>query len=719
MMATERLDELDGVFDDHPSLSASLEDFEESSAPRTPLFGALPSQHSGFRSHDLSEKSDDGGGGDNDHDPAAGILDAASNLSDPWSPPGFSKRLFFHQKDDPLRHRSPESTSASAWYRHRPFMHNQPDLKPTVVNDSPARSRDVSPQYEDAPEKPLSPQRIEGDADDLVLPASIPLPVGTDSPLQGRSPSPDPKSKKVKEEDVGDDGGGRGSGDGHGGGDTECEDDDGNEHTDKQQPVHGSITNYIRFAVRAEVQHREPFVAFFNFVGRKLDDITRTKSSTILSIIVLLLSITFLRALFLPPLPLHIPDLVKLSAFARSFEPLIYYSENGVQQIGSLQETGVAVWDLGESVRGTNMTSAPIIVRELDELSESLKTLSVELTRFFANVDSDIDSILIVMEWAKRELESLSQHQTGSISSVLFENFHAFLSRMGALETIPLPPAGSANTSTSTSTTANTTPKNNGLPIPTRLGSIVTTLFGPTRFQRTQSTLSYAFTELVSVLEEAINTELTHSTALFALFESIDRQFLNLQRTVVRESDAQERAEGEMLSSLWTRVLGPNAAALRKYEKNKRLLGSVRQRTVANKHLLMDHRGKLLALKVNLEALRRKLVSPLLRRNDSLNLPRPGAPVVGAGAGGAGAGGVGSGGASNEGGVGSLPPASSMDVVVEGQIRGLEGAYTYLRTVRERQKSKLMEMVYGAGSRRSGGNILDSISGKVDEIEGR
>ncbi|KMU77827.1 hypothetical protein CISG_01583 [Coccidioides immitis RMSCC 3703] len=474
-------------------------------------------------------------------------------------------------------------------------MHNQPDLKPTVVNDSPARSRDVSPQYEDAPEKPLSPQRIEGDADDLVLPASIPLPVGTDSPLQGRSPSPDPKSKKVKEEDVGDDGGSRGSGDGDGGGDTECEDDDGNEHTDKQQPVHGSITNCnnisyffffffffflfvlssrpvflfslfcfcfcfcfalsldfhadsgsdIRFAVRAEVQHREPFVAFFNFVGRKLDDITRTKSSTILSIIVLLLSVTFLRALFLPPLPLHIPDLVKLSAFARSFEPLIYYSENGVQQIGSLQETGVAVWDLGESVRGTNMTSAPIIVRELDELSESLKTLSVELTRFFANVDSDIDSILIVMEWAKRELESLSQHQTGSISSVLFENFHAFLSRMGALETIPLPPAGSANASTTASTTANTTPKNNGLPIPTRLGSIVTTLFGPTRFQRTQSTLSYAFTELVSVLEEAINTELTHSTALFALFESIDRQFLNLQRTVVRESDAQERAEGE------------------------------------------------------------------------------------------------------------------------------------------------------------------------------
>ena len=37
------------------------------------------------------------------------------------------------------------------------------------------------------------------------------------------------------------------------------------------------------------------------------------------------------------------------------------------------------------------MTSSSIIVRELDDLSESLKTLAIELTRFFANVDGDID----------------------------------------------------------------------------------------------------------------------------------------------------------------------------------------------------------------------------------------------------------------------------------------------------------------------------------------
>lgn len=75
---------------------------------------------------------------------------------------------------------------------------------------------------------------------------------------------------------------------------------------------------------------------------------------------------------------------------ARSFEPLIYYSESGAMQVGSLQATSVAVWDLGESVRNGNMTSSALIVKELDDLSESLKTLANELTKFFANVDGDM-----------------------------------------------------------------------------------------------------------------------------------------------------------------------------------------------------------------------------------------------------------------------------------------------------------------------------------------
>ncbi|PKY01648.1 hypothetical protein P168DRAFT_53653 [Aspergillus campestris IBT 28561] len=617
------LDELDHVFDDHPSLDASLEDFENNSSPRpSPVFG-LPSQHSGFR----AEESDG--------------EDEATPNGEVWSPPG-DRRYDFVQ--------------GSGWYRHSPytrkFDEDRPTLKPTV-GLSPSQSREPSPQYEDAMEAPTEVQRsVSADTGDVTLAANVPLPTGAESPLKGRSPSPV-----------------RGA-----------ETSPGPEDVDFRPE--NNISNYIRFAVRAEVQHREPFVAFFGYLRSKFDNITSSKSSTILSAVALFLSLAIMHALFLPSVPQSIPDLVKLSGFARSFEPLIHYSENGVQHIGALQETGVAVWDLSESVRGTNMTSAPIIVGQLDELSDSLKSLSLELTRFFANVDSDVDSILIVMDWAKRELEALSSQPPSSLPTIVFDNVHDLLAQLGTLEQVAEPSSGDEGGTSELTTT------------PTTFGNIVTTIFGQTAAQRTRSALTRTFTEFLSVLEESINSELTHSTALFALFESIDRQFLNLQRTVVRESDAQERAEGEMLSSLWTRVLGPNAAVVRKYEKNKRLLASVRSRTVANKHLLMDHRGRLLTLKVNLETLRRKLVSPLVRRNDSVSF------------------------------VGALDSGRSngrllgpVEAVIEGQIRGLEGSYDYLRTVRDKQKAKLMEMVYGSG-RKLPSTLLPETSDEGETIEG-
>ena len=347
----------------------------------------------------------------------------------------------------------------------------------------------------------------------------------------------------------------------------------------------------------------------------------------------LTLAYALLRLITHTPIQPPVPDLVKVAGLARSFEPLIFYSENGVRQIGDLQETGVAVWDLGESVRYANMTSAPVIVSELDSLSESLKTLAIELTKFFANVDGDIDGILIVMDWAKRELTTLSNYPNNGLSSA-FTNIHSLLSYVGLLQH---PTTG----------------------LPTPFGKLFTILFGTTHSQRTSQTLHRTFNEFLGVLEESINAELTYSTALFALFENIDRQFLNLQRTVIRETDTQERLETEFLSSLWTRIVGADHTLLRKYEKNKQLLASVRLKTTQNKSLLVEHNGKLVALKGNLETLRRKLVSPLVRRGDGSTIG------------------------------------------VEEQVRGLEGTYEHLRRVREKQKGRMLEVLYGAGGRRS------------------
>ncbi|ETS77878.1 hypothetical protein PFICI_09940 [Pestalotiopsis fici W106-1] len=401
-----------------------------------------------------------------------------------------------------------------------------------------------------------------------------------------------------------------------------------------KSPEVAARENYIRFAVRADIQQRtEPIEAAITFVRSKVQMVTKSWANLVLAALVALLSITTVRSLFQPASQRPVPDLIKVAGIARAFEPLIYYSENGVSQVGDLQATGVAVWDLGESVRTSNMTSAPLIVRSLDELSDSLKTLAIELTKFFANVDGDIDGILIVMDWARRELTQLRGQPSPPLATA-WANIHNVLCDAGVLE----------NPSTGT---------------PTRLGAIATSVFGMSQPQRTRTTLQRTFAEFLSVLEEAINNELQHSLALFGLFEAIDRQFLNLARIVVRESSLQDDRHADDLSSLWTRILGPKASEVQKYERNRQLLQNVREKTVMNKGILVEHNGKLLTLKANLESLRRKLVSPLVRSVNSSTLS------------------------------------------VEEQVKGLEDVGLYLEGVRTRQKGKLMEMLYGSSSRPS------------------
>lgn len=170
------LDDLDNVFDDHPSLDASLEDFENNSnARRSPTFG-LPSQHSGFRSESDGEEDDTIHGGR-------------------WSPPGC---------------RGHDFVPGSGWYRHQPYERKpDPDkllsLQPTVgIRQS--QSREPSPQYEDAHEMPAAGRTDDVDAGDTTVAAgdttvaaNVPLPTETGSPVKHRSPSPAPAAQTSPE----------------------------------------------------------------------------------------------------------------------------------------------------------------------------------------------------------------------------------------------------------------------------------------------------------------------------------------------------------------------------------------------------------------------------------------------------------------------------------------------------------------------------------------
>ena len=132
------------IYDDHPSLSASLEDFENND--RSPVFG-LPSQHSGFKSEESESEEE--------------VVS-----EEPWSPPAWRQQ-----------------NAAGGWYRHQPYPHDKNLLKASV---SASRSRGTSPQYESAQEE----------EEDVTVPANIPLPRGSMSPAKERSPSASPYPEK-------------------------------------------------------------------------------------------------------------------------------------------------------------------------------------------------------------------------------------------------------------------------------------------------------------------------------------------------------------------------------------------------------------------------------------------------------------------------------------------------------------------------------------------
>lgn len=335
-----------------------------------------------------------------------------------------------------------------------------------------------------------------------------------------------------------------------------------------------------------------------------------------------------MKSLFQPASPLPAGDLVKVAGVARSFEPLIYYSEHAVTQVHDLQATSVAVWDLAESVRSSDLEGGAAIVKDLDELSETMKTLAVEMTKFFARVDGDIDGILNVMDWAKMHLSRLSSSPPPSTLSSIYDNLHNALSTANILST----PSGS----------------------PTPLGHLTTYILGPSNPQREQRLVQLLFNEFLTILEDSIAAELQHSLTLFALFEAVDFHFLNLARAVVRESSAQEELHADLLSGLWARILGPRAASVRKFEQNRALLRNVREKTVRNKGVLVEHNGKLLTLKASLESLRSKLVSPLVRG------------------------------------------ANATTLSLEDQIRGLSDVSGYLSDVRRKQKGKVMESLFAS-----------------------
>lgn len=432
----------------------------------------------------------------------------------------------------------------------------------------------------------------------------------------------------------------------------------------------------------------------------------QTRSRKALSTVSIITVFLFIFGLVAPPREFPMPDLIKLSNLALSFEPLIYYSGNEIQQINVLNNMGAAVWDLGYSVKISDMAESPSIAIELSDLSDSLTSLSQSLTKFFTGINSDVDSTLLVVDWARRQLQPLTRkdNETNFVMRML-RNLHEFTAQV-------LSPGSAGGGIESLFTN-----QNDGANLPRRrdryvgltpAGRKLFYILGPTETQRADAILVWVFREMFTVLEKAIVEELTTASGLFVLFDTIDRHFDNIAHLTAREKDTLEQGQNELLGSLWARVLGKRAWRIHKFESNKKLLSEVRSNIVSNKQKLLHCHGKLLALKLSLEALRKRLSPPLLNhegqnnvghlvkhstQDDTYHIDVPSTSTVFSH--------DSSGSHSSEvlrdthASFISTSTSYSFIADLNAQIRGLGSTYNYLKGARDRHKEALWEFVYG------------------------
>ncbi|XPS69721.1 hypothetical protein M3J09_001980 [Ascochyta lentis] len=387
-----------------------------------------------------------------------------------------------------------------------------------------------------------------------------------------------------------------------------------------------TMDGFVRFAIRGETLFRTaPLEETLSTLASGMGMLTRTRRNVFMTIATVILSWVLLH----PWNTSLIPDVANVANMAKQFEPLMYASENVIPRSRELAEASIAVQDLGESVRATNMSASTVIIDQLDDLGDSLKVLSEKITSFFTNVDGDMDSILITMEWARRELSSIQSPKVGMLDT-LVSNIHGALSALGALS-------------------ANGTP--------TSLGRIVNDVLGHTTQQRSRATLQRTFDYLLSTLEENIQNELARADILFRLFESVDRQFHNLHRSVAHEEDSLSTRKDEFLASMWRNTI-TNKLKIAKYEKNLKLLKDVRASTLINKSELKSHIQVINSVKDQLDKARRNLVGPLIRR------------------------------------------AQSNSFGLEGQLEEVERTYGFLKGVRDTQKHRVLRELWGEPKRR-------------------
>jgi hypothetical protein len=204
-------------------------------------------------------------------------------------------------------------------------------------------------------------------------------------------------------------------------------------------------------------------------------------------------------------------------------------------------------------------------------------------------------STISAIGWATRQLEGIQGSQISVVDTII-GNVHGGLNRVGLL--------GPADQ-------------------PNAMGAVVSELMGTTTQQRAKAALQRSFDFVLSTLEENLQNELNRADSLFQLFDNVDLQFHNLHRTVAKEEDTMAAQKDEFLASMWRTTI-TNKLRLKKYEKNLKLLKTLRSSALANKSELKNNIQIIRAVQDQLVVARKSLISPVIKgaQSDSYSIDK-------------------------------------------------------------------------------------------------
>ncbi|KAI5793978.1 hypothetical protein FPQ18DRAFT_235266, partial [Pyronema domesticum] len=263
-------------------------------------------------------------------------------------------------------------------------------------------------------------------------------------------------------------------------------------------------------------------------------------------------------------------DFPTLMSIEASFERVVDSAAGGSELARSLKRSEMAVADLSMVVRYSDLNCRDTLSTRLQQFADDAHENVLGLLEFSAMVGGVLDELLAVNQWALRQLNEINTLQISAPSAGRYGWKRLY----------------------------------NALPWPL-------SVLWPSNQAIAKQRLSHTFEHAVEALETNLRLLIAHGTIIQTGLMGLSQQNGPIRTEIVREFADIRRAEGEAMSSLWTRIQ-TTAGKRQNFKDNERLLREINvyhDKARGYVEVTLLELGRMTS---ELDNLRRRVAQPLL-----------------------------------------------------------------------------------------------------------